>query len=100
MKKLNFKKLDKNLTEKFNSITPQEIEEWLSQFPKIPHGWVDVNEHTPQCYAIDFIEKGYSVFKVRDVNGKVMKTHISDGMIWFHAFAQPNNITHWWNNEK
>lgn len=97
MDKKNWDKLDKRFTEILNSITEEEVQTFLSQFPKVPHGWVDIKEHLPQVYAVDYIKKGYSIFKVKDINGKIMKTRVCDGMVWFHVFAEPKRITHWWN---
>ena len=81
-------------------ITKKEIAEFINEFPKVPYGWVDINEHLPQVYAMDYLQIGYSVFKVKDVNGKIMKTKVCDGMMWLYAFAKPNEITHWWNDQK
>ena len=82
----------------FNNLTKEELSEWYDSLGKrAPHGWVDVTEYLPSVYCDDYLKKGYSVFKVKDINGKVKKTKVCDGMTWFHPFAKPNNITHWWN---
>ncbi len=87
------------IKEAFNKLSPEEWEEINKEFekehPPIPKGWLSIEDYKPMMYAKD-IMKGYSEFKVRDINGNESIAHISDGNIWYYL-AKEQGITEWYN---
>lgn len=83
-----FDKLIKNLT-------PEDIEKY---FPpdNTPKGWVSIEEHLPMCTVDDFVEKGYSIYKVKDKHGNEFQSTVTDHNIWYYR-AKEQGVTHWWN---
>jgi len=76
------------------NMTEEQKEEMREHFrDKRPKGWLSIEEHLPMMYAND-IEKGYSVFKVRDKNGNEFDSAVSDHNIWYYR-AKEEEITHW-----
>lgn len=84
--------------EHLNSLSEGEWEEIREKYftDKRPKGWLSIEEHLPMMKAID-IGEGYSVFKVRDVNGLEFESRVSDHLIWYH-YAKEYGITHWFND--
>lgn len=79
----------------FENATPEEIEKY---FPKdtTPKGWLSIEEYLPQMFAADFCEKGYSVFKVKDIAGNEFESAVSDHGTWYY-YAKEKGYTHWLN---
>jgi len=88
------------LKEYLDSKTPEELtKEWNEMFPlenEPSKGWVSIEDHLPQMYAID-IMKGYSEFKVKYDDGKEDVAWISDHNVWYYV-AKEAGITHWFND--
>lgn len=83
------------LREKLENITEDDFKEYFRNKPKIPKGWVSIDDHLPKWLAID-LERGYSSYKVRDINGNEFKTTVTDHSLW-EVQAREMNITHWLN---
>lgn len=62
---------------------------------KKPKGWLSIDEYLPMMYVKD-ITQGYSVFKVKDKNGKEFDSIVTDHNIWYYR-AKDEGITHWFN---
>lgn len=93
---LDLEKMSKKFDEALVNITPEEMAKYFP--PDIrPKGWLDIEEYLPMMYAID-IGKGYSVYKVKDKDGKEFETGVSDHNVWYYM-AKEIGITHWWNGE-
>lgn len=92
---LDLDKLIKKLEESLSNITQEEIDKY---FPtsSVPKGWVSIEEHLPMMYAID-IRQGYSLYKVKDVNGEEFQSAVCDHDSWYYM-AKDSGITHWWND--
>lgn len=86
----SFKKIDESLA----SMTP---EDWEKYFPKDtrPKGWLNIEEHLPKMYAMDFAQ-GYSLFKVKYENGEIGESPVADHNTWYYR-AKEAGITHWYN---
>ncbi len=80
------------------NITAEQKAEMKEHFrDKTPKGWISIEEHLPQCAAEDFIGKGYSVYKVRDRDGKEFDSAVCDHDVWYYE-AKAIGITHWLND--
>lgn len=92
---LDLDEMSKRFYEALSKLTPEEIEKY---FPtdNTPKGWVSIEEHLPQCLAIDFCEKGYSVYKVKDKDGNEFESAVTDHNVWYYM-AKEAGVTHWWN---
>jgi hypothetical protein len=70
------------------------------QGPKIPKGWVSIEDHLPMMLAKD-VAQGYTLYKcllsLSDDNNSVIETRVSDHNIWYFE-AKEAGITHWWNS--
>lgn len=93
---LDLDEMSKRLDQALASLTEEDIEKY---FPKdtTPKGWVSIEDYLPHCMAMDYIEKGYSTYKVKDSNGTEFETAVTDHNIWYYL-AKEQNITHWWNS--
>lgn len=83
----------------FDSKTPEEIEEIKKKYftePKVPKGWVSIEDHLPQFRAIDLL-KGGSVYKIRYKDGSEDATKVSDHNLWY-KLAKDAGVTHWYND--
>lgn len=87
----------KKLREHIESLSEEEVKEIRKKYftDDRPKGWVDIEHHLPMMLAMDIVQ-GYSVFKVRDVNGNEFETKVSDHNTWYHM-AKEIGITHWFN---
>ena len=93
---IDFDKISKALDKALSEITPEEIEKY---FPKDtrPKGWISIEDSLPYCSAIDFFEKGYSVYKVKNKDGVEGESGVADHNTWYYR-AKEAGITHWWND--
>ena len=98
---MNLKEMDKRFTDALSKITKEDIDEWLKNNPPedVPFGWVSIEEHLPQCMALDFVEKGYSEYLVKNKYGHEFMTTVNDSLIWYYN-VKAVGITHWWNPQK
>lgn len=86
----------KALREHLEKMTDAEKEEMREYFrDKRPKGWLSIEEHLPMMFANDIMQ-GYSVFKVRDKDGKEYNSAVTDHNIWYYR-AKEEGITHWLN---
>jgi len=90
-----------NLADEFKkhlqNMTPEQKAEMEEHFrDKAPKGWVDIEKSLPQCTVEDYCEKGYSVYKVKDKDGKEFQSAVTDHSLWYYE-ARAIGITHWWN---
>ena len=85
----------KKLEKAFSEISDEDIEKY---FPKDtrPSGWISIEDDLPQMFAIDFINQGYSEFKVKFANGKEGTSWVCDHSVWYYE-AKESGITHWWH---
>lgn len=84
------------LREHLNNMTPEEMEETREFFrDKKPKGWLSIEEYIPMMFASD-IEQGYSVFRVKDIEGNEFDTPVSDGNTWYY-WAKEQDIVEWFN---
>jgi hypothetical protein len=92
--------LDK-VAKMMDGVTKEDFDNWKKEYdeknPPPPKGWVSIEDHLPMVYAGDYMDKGYSTFKVKDKDGKEFKTNVCDGYMWKYEIAIPLNITHWFN---
>ena len=84
------------LEDSFNNITQEDIEKYFPSDTR-PKGWLSIEQHLPMMYAID-INKGFTVVKVKDKDGNVFESSVSDHNIWYYV-AKESGITHWWNGD-
>jgi hypothetical protein len=90
---IDIEKLDKKWNEIITNITPEDIAKFFTD--KRPKGWLSIEEHLPMMFGVD-IAQGYSVFKVRDIEGKEFESMVSDHNVWYYL-AKEAGITHWLN---
>lgn len=84
------------LRNRLENMTEEEKEEVRDHFSdKRPKGWLSIEEHLPMMFADDIMQ-GYSVFKVRDKDGKEFYSAVTDHNIWYYM-AKDEGITHWFN---
>lgn len=80
-----------------DEMTEEENERMRNYFKDDrPKGWLSIEEHLPMM-LIDDLVQGYSVFKVRDKDGKEFETHVTDHHIWYYH-AKDAGVTHWLND--
>ena len=88
------------LREYLDSKTPEELQkEWDEIFkdePKVPKGWVSIEDHLPKMYVMDIIQ-GATKYRVKYKDGKEGDSYVSDHGIWYHL-AKDAGITHWFND--
>lgn len=91
--------LAEKMREYLDSKTDEELsKEWDEMFPPEndpPKGWVSIEDHLPEMYAID-IMKGYSKFKVKYADGHEDIARVGDHNVWYYI-AKESGITHWFN---
>ena len=82
------------IKKRISNLSKEEIEKF---FPKstLPKGWLSIEEYLPSMRGSD-ITQGYSIFKVKDKNGNVFESQVSDHDTWYYI-AKENDITHWLN---
>lgn len=85
----------KKLQEAIDNITPEEIEKYFPPDTR-PKGWLSIEDYLPHCYAIDFVVKGYSEFKVKYADGHTDVSRVCDHGVWYY-YAKEEGITHWLN---
>lgn len=90
----DFTKMAKMIEDALSNMSQEEIEEYFPS-DKRPKGWLSIDEYLPMMYAVDIMQ-GYSVFKVKDINGNEFESKVSDHNTWYY-FAKENEITHWLN---
>lgn len=91
------KSMAQKLKELLDNMSEEETAEMNEFFrDKKPKGWLNIEEYLPAMYAKD-IEVGYSVFRVRDNNGKEFESPLSDHNVWYYE-AKKLGITHWLND--
>ena len=78
------------------SLTDAEIDEALGEREIVPVGWVDIQLYLPKMTMRDFLERGYTIIKVRTVDGEEFMTSVSDHHIWEVEMRQ-YNVTQWFN---
>jgi len=85
------------LRKAIKNITPEDIEKY---FPKdtTPHGWVNIEDHLPKCMIDDFIEQGYSIYRVKTKGGDEFDIGVCDHDAWYYD-AKKMGVTHWWNED-
>lgn len=88
----------KKIVMQLAALTPEERDKLFPPPPKIPAGWVDIEEHLPMMLAIDYF-KGGTVYKVKDKNGNEFVSSVMDHSIWYYL-AKEAGVTHWWNELK
>jgi hypothetical protein len=91
---LDLEKIGKEMQEAIENITPEEIAKYFPPDTR-PKGWLSIEEHLPMMLAID-IAQGCTVYKVKDKDGNVFFTGVSDHDVWYYM-AKEAGITHWWN---
>lgn len=97
MKKEQMNKSLEALRKHLENMTDAEKEEMREHFrDKRPKGWLSIEEHLPMMFANDIMQ-GYSVFKVRDKDGKEYNSAVTDHNIWYYR-AKEEGITHWFND--
>lgn len=94
---LDLKKIDEILNSQLAKETADTINKLYGQEPPIPKGWVSIEEHLPSCYVEDFITKGYTDIKVRNVQGEEFDTCVSDSLIWYYSVKEAGAVE-WFNN--
>ena len=92
---VDFDELSKRLE---SALENTSDEEFRQMFPEdtTPKGWVDIEEHLPQLIVGDFVDKGYSEYKVKDKDGNVFDTKVTDSLVWYYR-AKECGVTHWLN---
>ena len=93
--KKDYKGLSKKFKEALDKITPEDIEKYFPE-DKTPKGWLSIEEHLPQLMVEDFINKGYSTYKVKDKDGNEFESDVTDHHMWYYM-AKDVGITHWFN---
>lgn len=84
------------LSHHLENMTAEEKDAMEKHFEdKRPIGWLSIEEHLPMMFAKDLMQ-GYSVFKVRDKDGKEFESAVTDHHIWYYG-AKKIGITHWFN---
>lgn len=97
---LDFEKLNKEFNEAMESMTDADWEDFFTRHPRPPEGWVDMEEFKPCILAEDFIGKGYTLYKVKNMAGEEFEVGITgDPNCWYYKVAKPLNITHWYNEQ-
>ena len=91
---LDLEKMSKDFEDALSNITDEEIEKHFAD--KRPKGWLSIEQYLPMMYAKDFAQ-GYSVFKVRDKEGKEFESAVADHNVWYYE-AKEMGITHWLND--
>lgn len=85
-----------NLRELLGEMPPEEIGQLKEQFrDKTPKGWLSIEEHLPKWRGRDVMQ-GYSLYKVRDKDGKEWTEAVSDHNIWYYI-AKEMRIVEWLN---
>ena len=88
----------KKLEEFLNNMSDEERADMKEHFKgrDLLKGWIDIEEHLPYCTVDDMIEKGYSTYTVKDIDGNTWKSHVADHTVWYYL-AKQAGITHWYN---
>ncbi len=87
----------KNVDNFFNNITEEQRQRAIEYFKDDrPKGWLSIEEYLPMM-PVDDLVQGYSVFKVRDKDGKEFETRVTDHHIWYYH-AKDAGVTHWLND--
>ena len=85
------------LARHLKNMTDEEKAEMEKFFEdKRPKGWLSIEEHLPMMFAED-LAQGYTVFKVRDKDGREFESCVTDHTVWYYMIAKPLEITHWLN---
>ena len=92
---INFKKISDKLDKALSETTKSEFLELMKDRLNSPKGWVDIEKHLPQCLVMDYMDKGYTVYKVKNKDGCEFFSCVSDTKIWYEN-AKKIGITHWW----
>ena len=92
--KPNHNKSVEILDKVLKKYTKKDLEKYFSSVDK-PKGWLSIEEYLPEMMVSD-VEKGHSIYMVRDVNGNEFETKVSDHNVWYYE-AKRNGITHWLN---
>jgi hypothetical protein len=93
--KLNYKKLSRRFDKILEKITPEELEKYCPKDTR-PTGWISIEDDLPRCIGIDFVNQGYSIYKVLDKDGNEFFSRVCDHNIWYYG-AKEQGITHWWH---
>ena len=95
--KKKLKEISKAIDKHFASLTESDIEEIKKRFEdKRPKGWLSIEEYLPMMYARDVMQ-GYSMFKVKDINGAEFYSPVADGNTWYFR-AKEVGIILWYND--
>ena len=92
---LDLEKIQKRWDDAFDNITQEEIDKFFPPDTR-PKGWLSIEEYLPMMYARDIMQ-GFSVYKVKDKEGKEFNSLVSDHNTWYYR-AKEHGITHWHND--
>lgn len=90
---IDLKKLEEKFDEALQSVSDENVQMQFAN--KTPKGWVSIEEYLPMWLAKDIIQ-GYSVYKVKDKEGKEFNSAVTDHNIWYYI-AKESGVTHWYN---
>ena len=94
---IDFDNCIKILHEALENMTEEDYQKYFPE-DTTPKGWISVEDQLSSGVTIsDYFEKGYSEYKVKDINEKEFLTPICDPNIWYVFVAKELNITHWFN---
>jgi hypothetical protein len=85
----------KNHLDNMTEAEKEEMKAFLKG-PKIPLGWVSIEDHLPFCSAGDYCDKGYSEYKVKFADGTERLSGVCDHHIWYYE-VKAIGVTHWYN---
>ena len=92
---LDFDKMRKDLKEALENMSQEEIDKYFPPDTR-PKGWLSIEDYLPQMYAVDIMQ-GYTLYKVKDKDGKEFESAVCDHNVWYYH-AKDLGITHWWND--
>lgn len=91
-------KLGKMIEDIKNKMSEKEWDSYVNtHFPvdNKKKGWINIDDCLPKMLAQD-VERGYSIFTVKNEEGIQFESNVSDHYLWYHT-AKQQGITHWLN---
>lgn len=96
MEKTSNDKMWDSITQSIEDMTPEECEKYFPKRESIPSGWISIEDKLPGFKAMDIFQ-GYSVYTVKDSDGNIFETTLSDHNMWYYMMKEIN-VTHWLND--
>ena len=82
------------MIEEIKNKIAEYYKDYIKNIPKIPKGWVSIEDHLPVFLTKDVI-KGKSTYLVMGRDGNIFKSTVLNSK-WYYL-AKETNITHWYN---